>query len=77
MVKFMIQMKMTLDNLIPLFRLQKSILMKFLKYQQINFYIEQDLPIMQIRKNLDNTTGETGYDHIEKLVAFLKEEEYL
>lgn len=73
----MIQMKMTLDNLIPLFRLQKSILMKFLKYQQINFYIEQDLPIMQIRKNLDNTTGETGYDHIEKLVAFLKEEEYL
>lgn len=73
----MIQMKMTWDNLILLFRLQKSILMKFLKYQQINFYIEQDLPIMQIRKNLGNTTGETGYDHIEKLVAFLKEEEYL
>lgn len=68
---------MNLENLILLFRLQKSILMKFRKYQRINFYIEQDLLIMQIKKNLDNIMEEIGYDHIEKLVAYLKEEEFL
>ena len=32
---------------------------------------------MQIKKNLGNTMEGIGYDHIEKLVAYLKEEEYL
>jgi len=66
-----------MGNLIHWYPLPKLILTKFQKYRQINFYIEQDPPIMQIRRNLDSITEEIVYDLIERLVVFLRVEEYL
>jgi len=66
-----------MGNLIRWYPLPKLIPTKFQRYRQINFYIEQAPPIMQIRRNLDSITEEIVYDLIERLVVFLRVEEYL
>lgn len=65
-----------MGNLIRWCPLPKLIPMKSRKYRQINFYTEQDPPIMQIRRNLGSIMDEIVCDLTERLAVYSRVEEY-